>query len=482
MQSSNAPVKLKLPFASSGGKNAIPNVSQIGIVAGAASYPDGFPPLTRTPIVAGGVPPSGLDMNGVLFEMTAIARWLASGAGFAYDAAWAADSDVGGYPKGARVMRSDGVGYWLNTAENNTTDPETGGEGWVPDYTYGIANVTMTSSNVTLTALEYGKRVIAISGTLTANLNLIFPAIVGEWVVINNTTGAFTVTCKTSAGTGLVVDSTQVIVGDGTNIYSATSDSVSSSASAVVGTTRNAKMLVTTASASGTFTADEIVVESTLGGTTYKIASYSQAVNLATTGAGGMDTGSAPTSGFVSLYAIAKADGTKNILACNVTTSSGSVYSGANMPAGYVASALIGIWPTNGSSQFVPGMIADRKFQYQTYPAIFTGHAQIVTYTSQSISVAVPTAARLFSTLITGAFTSGGVMCSVSADATGIGAKAIAAYAQSGAVVMPGGAASNNGGAILTDCAIITPQTTYVLAYQVGGGATVSMYVSDFSW
>lgn len=222
MQSSNAPVKLKLPFASSGGKNTIPNVSQIGILAGAASYPDGFPPLTRTPLVAGGVPPSGLDMNGVLFEMTAIARWLASGAGFAYDGAWAADSNVGGYPKGARVMRSDGVGYWLNTAENNTTDPEAGGAGWVPDFVSGSAAVTMTGSNVTLTPLEYGKPIIVITGTLTANLNLIFPNLAARWVVINDTTGAFSITCKTAAGTGVTVTGTGSVVGDGTNIRNAT--------------------------------------------------------------------------------------------------------------------------------------------------------------------------------------------------------------------------------------------------------------------
>lgn len=220
MQSSNAPTKLKLPFASSGGKNTIPNTSQIGIVAGAASYPDGFPPLTRTPLVAGGVPPSGLDMNGVLFEMTAIARWLASGAGFTYDSAWASDSNVGGYPKGARVMRSDGVGYWLNTTDNNATDPEAGGAGWVPDYTHGVAAVTMTSSNVTLTALQYGKPIIVITGTLTANLNMIFPNLAGDWVVINNATGSFTITAKTAAGTGVVVSGSQGIVGDGTNIYS----------------------------------------------------------------------------------------------------------------------------------------------------------------------------------------------------------------------------------------------------------------------
>ena len=232
MQLINAPGKLVLPFANSGAKNSIPVASQIGIVAGAASLTDGFPPLTRTPLAAGGVPPSGLDMNGIIYELSAILRWANAGAGYVYDGTFAADSNVGGYPKGARVLRSDGLGYWFNTTDNNTTDPEAAGTapalaGWVPDYTNGVTAVTMTGSNVTLTALQYGKPVIVISGLLTANLNLIFPSIAAEWTVINNTTGPYTVTCKTAAGTGVVVNSAQAVVGDGTNIYSAVNDAIS---------------------------------------------------------------------------------------------------------------------------------------------------------------------------------------------------------------------------------------------------------------
>lgn len=218
MQLSNTPGKLVLPFANAGGKITIPTASQIGITPGAASLTDGFPPLTRTPITAGGVPPSGLDMNGVLYEMSAIDRWAVAGGGYAFDSAFANDANVGGYPKGSRVMQSDGLGYWLNTAENNVTNPESSPVGWLPDTVAGIAAVTMTNANVTLTPLQYGKPTIVISGTLTANLNLIFPTISGEWTVINNTTGAFTITAKTASGTGYVVTGTSIVICDGTNI------------------------------------------------------------------------------------------------------------------------------------------------------------------------------------------------------------------------------------------------------------------------
>lgn len=229
MQLSNIPGKLVLPFANAGGKSTIPVASQIGITAGAASLTDGFPPLTRTPIAAGGVPPSGLDMNGILYEMSAIIRWANAGGGYPFDGTFAADTNVGGYPKGARIMRSDGQGYWFNTTDNNVTDPNDAGAvaaGWVPDFSTGVTAVTMTGSSVTLTPLQYGKRVIAITGALTANLNLIFPNIADNWVILNGTTGGYTITAKTAAGTGAPLGAVTPIFGDGNSIYAANSDSV----------------------------------------------------------------------------------------------------------------------------------------------------------------------------------------------------------------------------------------------------------------
>lgn len=228
MQSSNSPGKLLLPFAAIGAKNTIPVDSQVGIVAGKASLQDGFPPLTRTPLSAGGVPPSGLDMNGILYEMSAPIRWAAAGGGYQYDPSFATDPNVDGYPKGSRIMRSDGSGYWLNTVDDNTTDPEAGGAGWVPDYTYGIATVPMSGSNVTLTALEYGRPIVEITGTLSANVNLLFPdSIAGEWTVHNAATGNFSVTCKTAAGIGVPISTGDIltVMSDGVDFFSSAPNS-----------------------------------------------------------------------------------------------------------------------------------------------------------------------------------------------------------------------------------------------------------------
>ncbi|MBN3744602.1 phage tail protein [Burkholderia sp. Se-20373] len=122
-------------------------------------------------------------------------------------------------------------------------------------------------------------------------------------------------------------------------------------------------MSVSAASATATFTADEIVVETALGGGFFRLAAFNKAINLATTGAGGMDTGSAPTNGYVALYAIYNpTTGDSALLARNATSAvQPNVYGGANMPAGYTASALVSVWGVNGSGQFNTGYQIDRQ-------------------------------------------------------------------------------------------------------------------------
>ncbi|MCA7086039.1 phage tail protein [Cupriavidus sp. DB3] len=138
---------------------------------------------------------------------------------------------------------------------------------------------------------------------------------------------------------------------------------VSRLAPGVVGMMRNGRMSVATASASATFTADEIIVASALGGETYRLANFSETINLATTGAGGMDTGTAPANGYVALYAIHNpTTGDTALLARNATAAvQPEVYGGMNMPAGYTASALVSVWPTNGSGQFDVGVQQGRR-------------------------------------------------------------------------------------------------------------------------
>lgn len=218
MQSSDQPGKISVPFAASGAKQPIPVASQVGIEDGRASYADGFPPLTRTPLSAGGKPPFGTDMNGILNAATAIQQWQSAGGGFKYDSDFA--TAIGGYPAGAELVRSDNAGVWINTVNGNTTDPDAGGAGWQPDSA-GITSVAMTNANVTLTPAQAARPIISITGALTANVQLVFPAYAKPWTIINNTTGAFSITAKTAAGSGFVLyaGTAQAAYGDGSNIY-----------------------------------------------------------------------------------------------------------------------------------------------------------------------------------------------------------------------------------------------------------------------
>jgi len=231
MQSSNIPAKIPLPFAYAAGpsyKNTIPTASQIGITNGKASLTDGFPPLTFTALSAGGVPPFGADFNGILNEVTAIQQWQNAGGFFPYDSVFS--TAIGGYPKGAILQAANFAGLWTNTVENNTTNPDTGGAGWVSLAFEGSQPITVTSADVTVSQLQSAYPVIIVSGAKTAARNLIFPNIVGEWIVQNNTTGAYTLTAKTAAGTGVTLTQGEstFIYGDGTNIYFADSAKVAS--------------------------------------------------------------------------------------------------------------------------------------------------------------------------------------------------------------------------------------------------------------
>lgn len=144
------------------------------------------------------------------------------------------------------------------------------------------------------------------------------------------------------------------------------------------------------------FTADEIGVATALGGDGTTIASFNKTLNVSTTGAGGMDTGAAPVSGFVSIYAIYNPTSGASALLGTVECQT-TIYTGTDMPAGYTMSALVGIWPTNASSQLAPGSQIDRNFYLQllSLPGQTVLNAGTATSaTSVSLSAVVPAAAR----------------------------------------------------------------------------------------
>ncbi|KAA5974847.1 MULTISPECIES: hypothetical protein [unclassified Pantoea] len=113
----------------------------------------------------------------------------------------------------------------MSSAANpeNTTSALTG---WVPSGFYGTTAITgLSGSSVTLTTLQAGRDRITLAGTLTSNINLIVPAWVKRWEIVNNCTGSFSVTVKTPTGSGVSVAAgiSAFVYGDGTNINQAAS-------------------------------------------------------------------------------------------------------------------------------------------------------------------------------------------------------------------------------------------------------------------
>lgn len=109
------------------------------------------------------------------------------------------------------------------TAGSNSTTLAT------TNYVYGATQsqttVSLTNVNATLSAAQYSTPVIKLSGALTGNVVVTFPA-PGNWDVFNNTTGAFTVTLSNGAGATVVIPqaSTLGILSDATaGILSASS-------------------------------------------------------------------------------------------------------------------------------------------------------------------------------------------------------------------------------------------------------------------
>ena len=210
----------------SGKTYPVPVASQIGITNGAASFTDGFPPLTRTALGAGGYPPSGEDMNGILYMATAHLALLCSGQPYKYSSTQA--TAISGYDVGATLLRSDGTGFWLNLTSGNTSDPDAGGSGWVPGFNYGTTVANTTGGTYNLTTPQICKRVIEVTGALASNIVANFPAgIQGVWIIANNTSNSFSLTAKVAGGTNVVSipqagpNAPTIVYSDGTDLWNA---------------------------------------------------------------------------------------------------------------------------------------------------------------------------------------------------------------------------------------------------------------------
>ncbi|MBR7961259.1 hypothetical protein KDW41_12465 [Burkholderia vietnamiensis] len=244
--------------------------------------------------------------------------------------------------------------------------------------------------------------------------------------------------------------------------------------SSVIGSVRNLAMSIPAASATATLTADQIIVGSALGGQTFVLSNFNKTINLATNGAGGMDTGAAPVNGTVAVYAIYNpTTGASALLGYNegAVTPAPTIYPGSNMPAGYTASALVSALLTNASGQMQPVVQVDREISVATSLFAQTS-TQIASLTQGTIGV--PKCAKTFSGWGSVNTTNGvNSQVNIAGTAANIGGQQIAGASPTSGVTV-GGRFSN--------IPLLTPQKYYWSSFLSSGTFNqANMYCTSYT-
>lgn len=114
------PKLLSKVWAALGLKNDIPDSRKTGIPNESATYEEGFPQITMTPIALGGKAPSGKDMNGILNELSAHTVYQNQGGVYKFDSAFA--EKIGGYSKGSLLINNKLDKLFISLVDKNKTD------------------------------------------------------------------------------------------------------------------------------------------------------------------------------------------------------------------------------------------------------------------------------------------------------------------------------------------------------------------------
>ena len=117
------PDLILIPF----GKNAtpgtidpIPKTRGPGDDPQQATWDEGFPQVTMTPLAAGGIPPKGQDFNGVLKAISEHTVFTERGGQFKWSSDYVTES--GGYSIGDVVQADDGLNSYVSLVNTNTTN------------------------------------------------------------------------------------------------------------------------------------------------------------------------------------------------------------------------------------------------------------------------------------------------------------------------------------------------------------------------
>jgi hypothetical protein len=242
-------------------------------------------------------------------------------------------------------------------------------------------------------------------------------------------------------------------------------------AAPVYGSARN--LVAQCASAGGTSFSlkfDEFLGKTAIGGTAMLGLNGNLTVNLGGAGADGLDTGALAANKLYRTYLLYKiADGTLHTLTTLDTNAAPSP-----VPTGFTLLSVIAYCLTDGSAKILPFTQFDRRFWYQTPVNVVTGFSYAGSLTAQSLSSAVPTAAKIAQFLI--GFTSGtSAELIVAGDSIGTGASAFD---------MPGISAATFlgfNGVVSGEVPLVASQTLY-MAENGGSVGTGRLSITGFQY
>ncbi|WAW01154.1 tail fiber protein [Oxalobacter formigenes] len=163
----NNPPLIPQAFATSGSKNTIQDTRQAGQDEEDATWSSGFPNVTMQPSESGGLPPKGMDFNGIFNAISSPIVHLQKGGAYKFDSDYAAK--IGGYSIGSVLQSNDGKSSYVSLINNNTTDfnsnPDSIGTDWAPWAGESIK----PDSGTPIGAIEYFGTSAAPAGYLIAN-------------------------------------------------------------------------------------------------------------------------------------------------------------------------------------------------------------------------------------------------------------------------------------------------------------------------
>lgn len=200
-----------------------------------------------------------------------------------------------------------------------------------------------------------------------------------------------------------------------------------------------------------TASVSEVVAKTAVGGTAFLGSTLTSTLNFGSTGANGLDTGAIAASTFYGLYWIYNPG--SNTWASLASLS----FTAPTLPSGYTAFGLVGVVPTNASSQIVPGFaLVDRTSYFQRIN-IFSTTAGVLSLTSQSVAAAVPTIAKTVMGLLGSIDPPNGSTMVVASSSGGTGMQFVSTANDTTVIVVQG---YTNAGAFI-GLPLITAQTIY---------------------